>query len=240
MKITIITVVYNAASTIRQAVESVLNQDYPNVEYIVVDGGSNDGTLEILSEYPGKFRLISEKDDGLYDAINKGIRAATGEVIGLVHADDMLASNDVLTFVAKGFRSTGSDALYGDIQYFKGDNSDKIVRFWRSGIFKRKNIKTGWMPPHTGLFIKKSAYNKFGLYRLDLDIAADYELMFRYFYRYELRAAYIPKVICKMRLGGKSTKNIKNIIKANIQSCKSWRLNLFLKPLRKVLQLFVK
>lgn len=244
MKVSIITVVYNNAKTIADAIESVLHQDYPHIEYIVIDGMSSDGTIEIIKSYGDKIDVfVSEKDKGLYDAINKGIKLATGDVVGLINSDDALYSTDCVSAIVRQFQKTEAEIVYGDKVYYNEDLSE-IRRYWKSGNLDLRKYKKGWMPPCLSTYIKRSVYNKYGLFRDDLKIAADYELLFRFIYVNRVKTVYLPKVIAKMREGGVSNASFKNILKSNLEVYKSWQLNglrvspliIILKPLSKLLQ----
>ena len=244
-KISIITVTYNSAQTLEQTIQTVLAQTYPNVEYIIVDGKSTDNTLAVIEKYRDKIStVVSEKDDGLYHALNKGIALATGDIIGILHADDFYIDNTVLTKVAETFTAKKADAVYADLYYVDKDNTDKIVRTWKSGEYKLANFLWGWMPPHPTFFVKKEYYTKHGSFNTNLHTAADYEIMLRLLYRHKLKAAYLPKFIIKMRVGGQSNATVKNRVKANNEDRMAWKLNdlkpyfftLTLKPLRKITQ----
>lgn len=245
MKVSILTVVYNGAATIRHCIDSVLAQDYPDVEYIIVDGNSKDGTQEIVRSYGDRIaRFVSERDAGIYDAMNKGIQLATGDVIGILNADDFYAYPSVITDVSGALASEAYDASYGDLEYIDANDATIVRRKWVSGAYKVGAFLNGWMPPHPTFFVKKSVYNAYGYFRLDLGSAADYELMLRFVHRERIRLAYVPKVLVKMRAGGVSNSNLKNRIAANRNDRLAWKLNnleprfytLWLKPLRKIIQ----
>jgi glycosyltransferase len=247
IKVSIITVVYNNKDTIKDAIESVLNQTYKNIEYIIIDGGSNDGTVEIIRSYGNKIdKFISEKDNGIYDAMNKGIKLATGDIVGILNSDDFYASNDIIEKVVNEFIEKKVDSVYGDLVYVDAKNTDKIVRYWKSKPFKEGLFKKGWHPAHPTFFVKKEIYDKYGIFNLDFKIAADYELMLRFLEKCKISSSYIPEIFVKMRVGGESNQSIKNIIKANIESYKAWKANdlkihpfrMFAKPLSKVFQYF--
>jgi glycosyltransferase involved in cell wall biosynthesis len=212
MTISIITVCYNSASTIRDTFDSVLHQTYSDIEYIVVDGKSTDDTVAIIKEYEPKFggrmRWISEPDKGIYDAMNKGIKIATGDLIGIVNSDDFYNDNSVLKTIESIFRDNKIDSLFADVQFIKGDNPNKIVRYYSSAHFNPNKFKYGFMPAHPTFFTYKENYIKYGLYKTDYKIAADYELLVRFLYVHKLTYTYIPLVIIKMRIGGRSTKNL--------------------------------
>ncbi|MGX7689422.1 glycosyltransferase family 2 protein [Flectobacillus roseus] len=246
MKITIITVSFNSEATIKQTIDSVLAQDYPNVEYIVVDGASKDGTVDILKSYGDRIKYISEKDKGIYDALNKGLKLATGDVVGTIGSDDFLPNSSVLGHVAEAFIQTGKDVIYGDLQYINPDNDEKIVRYWSSGEYKVENWLKGWMPPHLSCYIKREAFVKYGNYITDFTCSGDYELMLRMMYKHRLSAGYIPEVLMTMRNGGTSTASWKHRYRANMEDRRAWELNqlqpkwytLWMKPLSKISQLF--
>jgi glycosyltransferase involved in cell wall biosynthesis len=206
VKISIITVVYNRADTIERAVLSVNRQEHPEVEHIVIDGGSTDGTLERLSAaLGGNAIFLSEPDRGMYDAINKGLNLATGDVVGLLHSDDFFPRNDVLSEVAACFQDETVDAIYGDADFFAPQALGKIVRRYSSARFTPSRLGWGWMPAHTTLFLRREVYRKFGVFKLNYRIAADFDFVCRIFRDGQLRARYIPKVLVHMQTGGLST-----------------------------------
>ena len=245
MKISIITVCYNAEDTIGDTIQSVLSQDYKDVEYIIVDGKSTDRTLEIIQSINNGIKLISEKDQGMYDAMNKGINIASGDVIGILNADDIYKNSQVLTKVMDEFKANVS-IVYGDIEYVKYDDLSNVVRKWKAGVFQKGKFKWGWMPPHPGFFVKKSCYESFGLFNLNLSTSADYELMLRMLEVHHLSCNYIPKTITSMRVGGASNSSLKNRLIANRNDKKAWTIHpinpfwftFILKPLRKLPQFF--
>jgi glycosyltransferase len=208
------------------AVESVIHQDYENIEYIIIDGKSSDGTFETIRKYAEDVDiLISEADDGIYDAMNKGLTLATGEVIGFIHGDDFLADPDVIGAVATKFQKEPDlEVVYGD-KYYIPKKGNKIVRKWTPGEFDRKRFENGWVPPHLSTYIKKSCYEKWGNFKTSLDISADYELMLRFIYFNRAHTSYLPRLLVIMRMGGASTGSIKNVIRGNYQIYKSWKLN---------------
>ncbi|MBK7667437.1 MAG: glycosyltransferase [Sphingobacteriaceae bacterium] len=245
MKISIITVTYNSASTIEQTIQSVLNQSYRNIEYIIVDGVSTDGTLDIINKYYSQIhKIVSEKDKGIYDALNKGIDLATGDVIGILHSDDFYMSSNVIENVANSFNQNQCDALYANLYYVDKDDTDKIKRKWHSGNYSEGSFLNGWMPPHPTFFVKKEIYNKLGKFDLQFTSAADYELMLRFIHKNKIKLAYLNEFIVKMRVGGKSNVTVKNRVTANMEDRKAWEVNelkprfytLTLKPLRKIFQ----
>ncbi|GIU70084.1 MAG: glycosyl transferase [Candidatus Woesearchaeota archaeon] len=249
LKISIITVSYNSAKTIEQTIQSVLSQRYSNVEYIIIDGASQDETLSIIEKYRNKISVvISEKDNGIYNAMNKGIKLATGDIIGILNSDDFYVDENVLNDVATLFEHNKADAVYADLQYVDAIDTRKIKRNWKSGKYKPGDFLFGWMPPHPTFFVKKELYQKYGLFNEELKSAADYELMLRFIHKHQISIDYLPRVIVKMRSGGHSNITTKNRIKANLEDRKAWELNglkpffftLFLKPLRKLNQFRVK
>lgn len=211
MKISIITAVYNNKENIKDALHSVANQTYKNVEHIVIDGGSTDGTLDVLKASKSVSKLVSEKDNGIYDALNKGIALASGDVIGFLHSDDIFANNQVVEKIAKAFQEKHIDTLYSDLQYVQKQDVSKVVRHWESCDFRMHLLRKGWMPPHPTLFLKKEVYEKHGNFNINFTIAADYDLILRIFKDGERKVFYVPEVNVKMRVGGKSN-TLKNII----------------------------
>ncbi|MEQ5829017.1 glycosyltransferase [Sulfitobacter sp. NFXS29] len=213
MKISIVTAVFNRVDTIADALRSVEAQSYRHVEHIIQDGGSKDATLELIRKHDGSSRnLVSEPDAGIYDAINKGISRATGDVIGLMHSDDFFAHDKVLERVAEAFRDPAVDGVYGDLDYVSASNTGKIVRRWRSGSYHPDHLKRGWMPPHPTLYLRREVFDRWGLYDTSMRIAADYEAMLRYLVKGDIRLAYIPEVLVKMRVGGESNRSLSRIL----------------------------
>jgi len=249
MKISVITVSYNSGSTIGDTIRSVVSQKYDDVEYLIVDGASKDNTSEIVKSFgSGVTFFLSEKDKGIYDAMNKGVSLAKGEVIGILNSDDFYSDENVLNDVMNLFEETGADALYADLDYVDQLDTSRIVRKWRSGAYRDGLFKWGWMPPHPTFFVKRAVYEKFGAYNLSLKSAADYELMLRLLHKHKLKVAYLPRTIIHMRTGGQSNVTIKNRIKANMEDRIAWKINdlkpgiltLTWKPLRKIKQFFHK
>ena len=221
MKISIVTVTYNSAATLAHTIESVKCQDYHNIEHVLVDGGSTDETLTIIKSYPHITKWVSEKDKGLYDAINKGIMMATGDVVGVLNSDDFFPDNAVVSKIAKAFEENNTDAVYGDIAFVRPGNLQKIIRLYSSKKSAPHRFALGYMPAHPSFYVRKNYYQLHGLYKLDYKIAADYELLMRFIYRYKISCTYIPAVLVYMRTGGVSNKNVlsrytlnKEIIKA--------------------------
>jgi glycosyltransferase involved in cell wall biosynthesis len=210
-KISIVTAVYNNRETVRQAIESVISQDYPLIEYIIVDGASTDGTIEIIRSYEDRIsKFISEPDCGIYDAMNKGLNLATGEIIGILNSDDFYFNNEVISDIVREFDKTEVDIVYGDLLYVSPDNLNKVVRYYSSAKCTPDSFAWGWMPAHPTCFIKKSAYEKHGDFKTNYKIAADYEIMTRFMAKYRLSYSYLPKVMVKMRTGGVSTRNLQS------------------------------
>ena len=248
MKISIITVVYNNEKTINEAIESVLNQNYQNIEYIVIDGGSKDGTLSKINEYKNRISyFVSERDNGLYDAMNKGIKAATGDVVGILNSDDLYQDLNVIKDVMKNFiENEKIDILYGDLVYVKNDDISKVVRNWKSKPYYKNFFENANVPPHPSLFLRRRVYEQAGLFNLDYKIAADYELMLRIFKNHNFNSKYINRLIVRMRLGGASNASFSSIVKQNKEVLKAWNNNnlvppFYLMPLRilkKVAQYF--
>ncbi len=210
----------------RNTLNSVLSQSHPVVEYVVIDGGSTDGTLKILEEYKSKFDVyISEPDRGIYDALNKGILHSTGDIIGFLHADDIFDNVDVLSKIAKSFENSKIEAVFGDLVYVQKDDTSKILRYWKSCSFEEKYLYKGWMPPHPTLYIKRSVYKRLGVFNTSYFIAADYDLVLRFFGKGKLVSSYIPQVLVRMGYGGVSNKSIKNIIKKSFEDYTILRRN---------------
>jgi glycosyltransferase involved in cell wall biosynthesis len=222
--ISIITIVYNNATAIRTAVESVLSQDYPHVEYVVIDGASTDGTLQILQEYAHKIDvLVSEPDKGIYNALNKGISKSTGDIVGILHADDVFNDNHVLSDVAAAFTEDHIQGCYGNLEYISADA--RVVRYWDSGEYRQGIFNRGWMPPHPTLFLAREVFEKYGLYNERMKIAADYEFMLWTLHVNKIPIVYIPKVITRMKVGGASNKSLLNIIRKTREDLAAWSYN---------------
>lgn len=208
MKVSIITSCYNREATIRGAIESVLRQDYPNIEYIVVDGASKDNSLQIINEYKDQIsKIVSEPDRGMYEAINKGIRMATGDIIGLVHSDDFLYSPHTISNIVKQMEDTHADFLYGDGLFVNAENTNKVVRKWIGGAYRLWKVRHGWLPLHPTCYMRREVMQKRGLYNESYKIAADSDLLFRYLLSGDLTVTYLKEYIIKMRMGGLSTDN---------------------------------
>lgn len=226
MKISIITITYNSEKTLRDTIESVLGQSYKDIEYILVDGKSKDSTCDIIRSYGDRIsKFVSEKDNGLYDALNKGIRLTTGDVVGFLHSDDIFASAETIKMIAEAFIKFQVDSVYGDLVYVDQNDTDKIIRFWRSRKFSRTRALTGWMPPHPTFYVKREVYEKFGGFNTSFRIAADYESILRFLVRFRVSTFYIPLVLIRMRLGGESNKSIKNVIRKSLEDIRAMHIN---------------
>ena len=226
MKISIITITYNSEKTLRDTMDSVLGQSYKDIEYILVDGKSKDGTCDIIRSYGDRVsKFISEKDKGLYDALNKGIRMATGDVVGFLHSDDIFASTETTKMIAEAFIKFKVDSVYGDLVYVDQNDTDKIIRFWRSRRFSRARALTCWMPPHPTFYVKREIYEKYGGFNTTFRIAADYESILRFLVRFRVSTFYIPLVLIRMRVGGESNKSIKNVIRKSLEDIRAMHIN---------------
>ncbi|OMP31770.1 glycosyltransferase family 2 protein [Mangrovimonas sp. DI 80] len=215
MKVSIITATYNSEATIEGCIKSVLSQDYPNIEYIIIDGNSSDYTLSVVNAYKQRYSdiiVISEPDNGIYDALNKGIKVATGDIVGFLHSDDFFNSENTIKNIVKEFSKGKVEGVYGNLDYVNSKDSNKIVRHWKSLPFTKKLLNRGWMPAHPTVFLKKEVYDKLGLFNTKFKIAADYDMMLRVFSDESLRFKFLPEVITKMRVGGASNRSLKNII----------------------------
>lgn len=214
MKISIITAVYNRADTVGMAIDSVARQTYPNCEHLIIDGASSDGTLAMVeTRRRATMRVVSEPDEGIYHALNKGIGLATGDVIGVVHSDDFLAHDQVLDKVARAFEDAEVQAVYGDLDYVSARDPLRIVRRWRAGNVTAWKLSWGWMPPHPTIFVRRELLDAHGPYDTSYRIASDYEAILRWFGKGGIRSAYIPEVLVKMRVGGESNRSLGRILR---------------------------
>ncbi len=247
LKISIITVCYNSAETIETTIQSVTNQDYNNIEYIIIDGKSTDDTLKIIEKHKTQIsKILSEKDEGIYFAINKGIALATGDIIAILHADDFYTTNQIISTIVNTFEKNQVDTVYGDLQYVERNDTLKVIRNWKAGEYKQGLFLKGWMPPHPSFFVRKNCYDNYGTFNTTLKSAADYEMMLRLLEKERCTTAYIPHVLVKMRVGGKSNVTLMNRLKANREDKKAWLMNglkpgmftFILKPLSKAGQFF--
>lgn len=239
MMISIITVVFNNEDTIREAIESVLGQTYKNIEYIIIDGGSKDSTVNFINKYKDQLGyFVSEKDNGLYDAMNKGIKACTGDVIGILNSDDLYEDLNVIASVMEEFNKDSElDILYGNLVYVKSNDTKKVVRNWKSKTYYKFFFEHANVPPHPSLFVRSKVYNEIGLFDLRYKLAADYELMLRMFKNHNFKSKYINKLITKMRLGGATNQSFSNVVAQNKEILQSWKNNglnapIYLMPLR--------
>lgn len=244
-RISIITICYNSAATIEDTINSVLAQDYPNVEYIIIDGASKDNTIEIVKRHEKRIaKIISEPDNGIYDAMNKGVLAATGHIVGILNSDDVYSDNKVLSDVMALFETENCDAVYADLKYVAREDTSKTIRYWKSGVYKSGDFIKGWMPPHPAFFVKSECYRQFGNYSTELRSAADYELMLRMIHKHGISIRYLPRITTLMRVGGESNVTFKNRLRANREDQKAWEMNglkpglftLLRKPLSKLIQ----
>ncbi|UBM57897.1 glycosyltransferase [Marinilongibacter aquaticus] len=246
MKISIVTAAFNNVDTIAHCIQSLQNQTFKEVEHVIIDGGSTDGTLDILEQYKDQIVYISEPDKGIYDALNKGLKLASGQVIGTLGADDFYPNNDILEAVWQKFEETGAEAVYGDKNFVNPENIEKEVRHWVSGEYKIENWLKGWMPPHLSFYLRKVNFEKYGPYITDFRSSGDYELMLRMLYKHQLKTAYLPKLVVTMRTGGTSTASLKHRIRANKEDRRAWAVNnlkpkwytLWMKPISKISQFF--
>ncbi len=236
--VTIITTALNCDKTLEATICSVSGQSYANIEYIVVASKSHDGTLGIIDRYKDKIgKVIFDEPRGIYAALNCGLKAASGDIIGILNSDDLYFDNGVIARVVKEFEADNLDALWGDLIYIKRDNPDKIIRYWQSAYPSLKDFKRGWMPPHPALFIRKGIFDKFGLYVTGFKFSSDYEMALRLFYKHQIKGAYIPKVFIKMRQGGRGDSSL--IVKTieDYRIARSYGLNFFSVLLKKALKI---
>lgn len=234
MKVTIITVTYNSEETLGSAMDSVHGQDYTDIEHIIVDGASTDGTLRIVATMKLKnpnIVCVSDQDEGIYDAINKGLNLATGDIIGFVHSDDFLADTTIITDIVKRFQKGNYSGVYGNLLYVDRNNTDKVIRNWFSKNFHIKLLQRGWMPAHPTLFLKKEVYRECGNFDNSFKIAADYDFMLRVLRKPHYTFGFLPKVITKMRVGGKSNKNISNMMLKSKEDLRAMKANEINNPL---------
>lgn len=226
LKISVITAVFNRRDTIEDALRSVASQTYGNVEHVVVDGGSRDGTMDVLIANRNLIDvLVSERDRGIYDALNKGIALSTGDVVGFLHADDVFADTSVLSRIADAFADDAVGAVYGDLVYVRAGDTERVVRHWSAGNFSRAKLGWGWMPPHPTFYVRRSLYSELGGFDLRYRIAADYDTMLRFLGKGNVQTAYIPEVLVKMRLGGVSNRSLTNILQKSREDYLALRRN---------------
>ena len=212
MKVSIITATYNSENTILDTVKSLESQTHTDIEYIIVDGNSTDSTIELIKKHSTRVNtFIIEKDKGIYDALNKGLNAATGDIVGFLHSDDLFSSPDSIRNLVAAFDDS-SDAIYADLEYVDKLDTNKVIRLWKSGIYSLSKITSGWMPPHPTFYMKTELYKKLGGFDLNYNIAADYDSLLRYLWINKINVSYLPEVLIKMRVGGASNRSLKNII----------------------------
>lgn len=248
MKVSIITVCFNSDETIESTIRSVLSQDYKDIEHIVVDGGSTDGTLDILTNYQSRISTcISEPDTGIYEAMNKGIKLSTGDIIATLNSDDVYADQTVAGQMVEFMQANGLDAAYGDLVYIDHNNTNHVTRFWKAGEYKKGAFCYGWVLPHPTFFCRKDIFERFGHFNDKLKIAADFELMLRFIEKHRIKVGYLPKEIVKMRIGGKANV-FQGVIRGNWEIIRSFRLNnlhlspwfFVYRPIKKMSQLFAR
>lgn len=248
MKVSIITVCLNSSETIENTIKSILSQDYDDIEYTIVDGVSTDGTLDILARYRNRIQnCISEPDNGIYSAINKGIKLSTGDIIAILNSNDVYADNKILSNMVEFIKCNDLDAAYGDLVYVDHNNINRVTRFWKTGEYKRGAFSHGWVIPHPTFFCQRRFFEEFGYFKEEFQIAADFELMLRFIEKHQIKVGYIQKVIVKMRRGGKAN-ILRGMICGNREIIKSFRLNnlcispLFFihKPITKISQLLTR
>lgn len=225
MKVSIVTATFNSAATLATTMESVRDQDYANIEHILVDGRSSDRTVDVIRSYPHVARFISEPDSGLYDAINKGIRLATGDVVGILNSDDFFPSPHVVSRIVDALRLRQVDAVFGDVAFVRPDKLDKIVRIYSSRKFHPRQFVRGYMPAHPTFYVRRRCYEQFGVYRTDYQIAADYELLVRFIHRHRISYAYLPMTMVYMRTGGVSNRTIASRYVLNREIVRACREN---------------
>lgn len=226
MKVSIITAVFNGREFIEATIQSVLDQTYDNIEYIVVDGGSTDGTLEIIKKYADRIsKWTSGPDKGIYDALNKGIRLSSGDVIGFLHADDLYADEKVVGKVAMLMTRSKADSCYGDLLYVDKNDTGRVIRYWKSCPYGKGLFQRGWMPPHPTFFVRKEIYGRCGPFNTDFRIASDYELMLRFLEKEKISTCYIPEVLLKMRIGGTSNRSLRNVAIKTMEDYRAWQIN---------------
>ncbi len=242
--LTVVTAVYNNRIFIADALRSILAQDYPRLEVVVVDGGSTDGTLKVLEGFQGSIaNLVSEPDRGVYDALNKGIAKATGDVVSFLHSDDVYDSSSVVSSVMQHFQDPRTDAAYGDLVYVDRADAKRVIRTWRSSPFSRTDLYTGWMPPHPAFFMRRTRYHEWGAFDISFRIAGDYDALLRYLWTHRARCAYVGKTLVRMRMGGISNRSVSSLIRKSREDARALRKNglptfpaIVLKPLRKMCQ----
>jgi len=248
VKVSVVTVCHNSVNNIEATIKNVLFQSYNNIEYIVIDNCSTDGTRDIIAKYKDKIaKIISEPDNGIYDAMNKGIKLSTGDIIGTLNSDDIYADRTIISQMVRFIEKGNLDAAYGDLVYVTQKNIERFVRFWRPGEYKKGAFRHGWVLPHPTFFCRKDIFERFGYFNTTFQIAADFELMLRFVEKHKIKVGYLPKLTVKMRTGGKA--NVLNgIIRGNMEIIRAFRINgvhlsplfFILKPIEKISQVFVR
>ncbi|ENN9980428.1 glycosyltransferase [Vibrio vulnificus] len=246
MKVSVITATYNSSQTIVDTVRSLEGQTYSDIEYIIVDGASKDNTLQVIEQNCSRVsKIISEPDRGIYDALNKGIQAATGDIIGFLHSDDLLAYPQAIADLVNTMQASQSQAVYADLEYVSKDDIRKTVRLWTSGEYQKQNLLNGWMPPHPTFYMRRECYQALGVFDLSFRISADYDSLLRYLWVNGVTMSYLPKVLIKMRVGGASNRSLSNIYKKSCEDIRAlknsqvfWPKALLIKNLSKIPQFF--
>ncbi|SDX83621.1 glycosyltransferase family 2 protein [Citreimonas salinaria] len=224
LKISVVTAVFNRKRTIAEALDSVASQDHPEIEHVVQDGASTDGTMDIVHARSRPSLLVqSQPDAGIYDGINRGIARTSGEVVGLMHSDDLFAHRSVLSWVAEALADPDIDGVYGDLDYVAAEDTARVIRRWRSGEYSQRKLRQGWMPPHPTLYLRRGVFDRLGLYDTSYRIAADYDAMLRYLVRGNLRLAYVPRVFVNMRMGGESNRSVAKMIQKSREDYRAIR-----------------
>lgn len=246
MKVSVITATYNSSQTIVDTVRSLEGQTYSDIEYIIVDGASKDNTLQVIEQNCSRVsKIISEPDRGIYDALNKGIQAATGDIIGFLHSDDLLAYPQAIADLVNTMQASQSQAVYADLEYVSKDDISKTVRLWTSGEYQKQNLLNGWMPPHPTFYMRRECYQTLGVFDLSFRISADYDSLLRYLWVNSVTMSYLPKVLIKMRVGGASNRSLRNIYKKSCEDIRAlknsqvfWPKALLIKNVSKIPQFF--
>ncbi|HAS6019524.1 TPA: glycosyltransferase [Vibrio vulnificus] len=246
MKVSVITATYNSSQTIVDTVRSLEGQTYSDIEYIIVDGASKDNTLQVIEQNCSRVsKIISEPDRGIYDALNKGIQAATGDIIGFLHSDDLLAYPQAIADLVNTMQASQSQAVYADLEYVSKDDISKTVRLWTSGEYQKQNLLNGWMPPHPTFYMRRECYQALGVFDLSFRISADYDSLLRYLWVNGVTMSYLPKVLIKMRVGGASNRSLSNIYKKSCEDIRAlknsqvcWPKALLIKNVSKIPQFF--
>ncbi|EGR4062145.1 glycosyltransferase family 2 protein [Vibrio cholerae] len=246
MKVSVITATYNSSQTIVDTVRSLEGQTYSDIEYIIVDGASKDNTLQVIEQNCSRVsKIISEPDRGIYDALNKGIQAATGDIIGFLHSDDLLAYPQAIADLVNTMQASQSQAVYADLEYVSKDDISKTVRLWTSGEYQKQNLLNGWMPPHPTFYMRRECYQALGMFDLSFRISADYDSLLRYLWLNSVTMSYLPKVLIKMRVGGASNRSLRNIYKKSFEDIRAlknshvfWPKALLIKNVSKIPQFF--